>query len=170
MGNGKTSPRLQPGVERHAYIKTPVHGGCRTRSTVVNDGIGNRGIAIPRLKPGVSLNGSGGTPSPHIGDGAESPVHWLRRLLEERMAIYSETIDVFQSTAIRRLKMDFPTSGPPPDPHGAAGDIHVTMKHGRTYVYAVPSTWYWTRFKSAPSAGRYYVRVIKARFDYYKKY
>ena len=86
------------------------------------------------------------------------------------MAIVSETISVGNSSAIRRLRMDTGTSGPPPNPVGIGGDLHVSMKHGRTYVYALTSATYWTNFKNAPSKGKYYVRVIKARFDYYRKY
>jgi hypothetical protein len=86
------------------------------------------------------------------------------------MAISSETISVNNSSAIRRLRMDTGHSGPPPDPHGTGGDIHVTMKNGRTYAYAIPSVSYWTNFKNAASKGKYYVHVIKARFDYFRKY
>ncbi len=86
------------------------------------------------------------------------------------MAIFSEEIDVLGSSAIRRMRMDFLSSGPAPDPRGAGGGIHVSMKNGSTYKYAVPSATYWTNFKKAPSKGKYYVRVIKARFDYFRKY
>jgi hypothetical protein len=86
------------------------------------------------------------------------------------MAIVSETISVSNSSAIRRLRFDTGTSGPPPNPHGIGGDIHVTMKNGTTYAYAVPSASYRTNFKNAASKGRYYVSVIKARFDYFRKY
>lgn len=48
--------------------------------------------------------------------------------------------------------------------------IHVKFKRGRTYVYDVGNRAYFDRFVGAPSKGRYYVFVIKARFDYVRKY
>lgn len=48
--------------------------------------------------------------------------------------------------------------------------IHVRFRRGRTYVYAVGNSAYYDSFLSAPSKGRFYVHVIKARFDYVAKY
>jgi len=86
------------------------------------------------------------------------------------MAIFSETIPIGNSSFIRKIQMDFPSSGGPPDPKGAAGDIHVSMSGARTYVYAVPSGMIWVNFKKAGSKGKYYDAVIKRRFDYFRKY
>jgi hypothetical protein len=43
-------------------------------------------------------------------------------------------------------------------------------RSGRTYVYKPGNTGYFDRFVAAASKGRFYVRVIKARFDYVAKY
>ena len=48
--------------------------------------------------------------------------------------------------------------------------IHVQFRRGKTYVYSVGSRAYFDRFLNAPSKGRYYVFVIKQRFDYVMKY
>jgi hypothetical protein len=86
------------------------------------------------------------------------------------MSISSETLAVNNSSAIRRIQHDVAAYGPPPFPRGAGGDLHVTFKRGKTYVYALPSSTYWLNFKNAASKGRYYVRVIKKRLDYFRKY
>jgi len=88
------------------------------------------------------------------------------------MAIYSEQHPVGNSSCITRLQIDFVTSGPPPDPNGLGGDLHITLKNRRrqTYVYALPSADVWLQFKRAPSKGRFYARVIKPRLDYFRKY
>ncbi|HYG77796.1 MAG TPA: hypothetical protein VEK08_22510 [Planctomycetota bacterium] len=86
------------------------------------------------------------------------------------MSIFIESHAVGTSSFIRQIRMDYPTSGPPPDPAGFGGDIHVSMKGARTYVYAVPDAYYFINFKNAASKGRYYDRVIKRFFDYYRRY
>src|SRR5205823_2655274 len=99
------------------------------------------------------------------------------------MSISTETIAINNSSAIRRIRRDSLASGPPPYPVGVGGDLHVTFKRGpsprrsgygraggKTYVYALPDSTYWTNFKAAASKGRYYVRVIKRRLDYFRKY
>ena len=86
------------------------------------------------------------------------------------MSISTETLSIGNSSAIRRIRRDTAAYGPPPFPRGAGGDLHVTFKRGKTYVYALPSTTLWTNFKNAASKGRYYVRVIKRRLDYFRKY
>lgn len=48
--------------------------------------------------------------------------------------------------------------------------IHVRFKRGKTYVYNIRNEKYFDRFISAASKGRYYCFVIKARFDYVRKY
>lgn len=58
--------------------------------------------------------------------------------------------------------------GPPVS--GAPIRIHVKFKRGKTYVYDVGSAAYFDRFVSAASKGRFYVFVIKQRFDYVSKY
>jgi hypothetical protein len=48
--------------------------------------------------------------------------------------------------------------------------IHVRFRRGRTYVYDVVTRAWFDRFISAASKGRFYVYVIKQRFDYVSKY
>ena len=48
--------------------------------------------------------------------------------------------------------------------------IHVQFRRGKTYVYSVGNRAYFDRFVSAASKGRFYVFVIKQRFDYVMKY
>ncbi|HLX60171.1 MAG TPA: hypothetical protein VKX17_02700 [Planctomycetota bacterium] len=51
--------------------------------------------------------------------------------------------------------------------------IHVKFRRNKgksTYVYEVGNIAYFDRFVSAASKGRFYVFVIKARFDYVAKY
>lgn len=48
--------------------------------------------------------------------------------------------------------------------------VHVKFKRGRTYVYNVGNRAYFDEFVNANSKGRYYVFVIKRRFDYVRKY
>ena len=48
--------------------------------------------------------------------------------------------------------------------------IHVRFKRGRTYVYEVGPRAYYDKFVEAASKGRFYVFVIKERFDYIAKY
>jgi hypothetical protein len=64
------------------------------------------------------------------------------------------------------------------DPGGTGGGgadtppkLYVQFKRsGKIYVYETGSSDYFDRFVSAASKGRFYVRVIKARFDYVAKY
>ena len=58
------------------------------------------------------------------------------------------------------------------DDDGGTGPvrIHVQFRRGKTYVYAVGNRAYFDRFLSAASKGRFYVFVIKQRFDYVAKY
>ena len=86
------------------------------------------------------------------------------------MSISTQMLSINNSKSIRRLRLDSLASGPPPYPVGVGGDLHVTFKRGKTYVYALPDSAYWDSFKAASSKGRYYVRVIKRRFDYFRKY
>lgn len=49
--------------------------------------------------------------------------------------------------------------------------IHVRFKVSRrTYVYEVGDRAYFDKFVDAASKGRFYVFVIKERFDYVEKY
>ena len=49
--------------------------------------------------------------------------------------------------------------------------IHVRFKVSRrTYVYEVGNLSYFAKFVEAASKGRFYVFVIKERFDYVEKY
>ena len=49
--------------------------------------------------------------------------------------------------------------------------IHVRFKVSRkTYVYEVGEREYFDKFVDAASKGRFYVFVIKERFDYVEKY
>lgn len=76
------------------------------------------------------------------------------------------------SRAIRALGLEMGAGG---GIDGGGGDggharLHVQFRRGTTYVYDVGSRAYFDRFIDAPSKGRYYVFVIKQRFDYVKKY
>jgi hypothetical protein len=80
------------------------------------------------------------------------------------------------SRAIRALGLETGVGGVGGlDGAGGGGDggiarIHVQFRRGKTYVYDVGSRDYFDRFIDAPSKGRYYVFVIKQRFDYVNKY
>ena len=75
-----------------------------------------------------------------------------------------------RSRAIRAVGVE--SSGGGLDGGGGSGRtrIHVQFKRGKTYVYDVGSRSYFDRFIGAPSKGRFYVFVIKQRFDYVMKY
>lgn len=47
--------------------------------------------------------------------------------------------------------------------------MHIAFRVGATYVYKVPDGIF-EAMKNAPSKGRYYVFVVKARWDYIRKY
>ncbi len=81
------------------------------------------------------------------------------------------------SRAIRALGLEAGVEGGAggdgPGP-GGIGDgkvrIHVQFRRGKTYVYDVGKRSYFERFLDAASKGRFYVFVIKQRFDYVRKY
>ncbi len=72
------------------------------------------------------------------------------------------------SRAVRAVGLEVPEDGFGGD--GAAVRIHVQFRRGKTYVYDVGNRAYFDRFVSAASKGRFYVYVIKQRFDYVAKY
>lgn len=82
-----------------------------------------------------------------------------------------------QSTALYAFGKEVVTSGGPL-PEGTI-TLHINFRSGgadgragysgRTYVYIVPDGIY-EAMKNAPSKGRYYVFVVKARWDYVRKY
>lgn len=75
-----------------------------------------------------------------------------------------EWVRIEGSRAIRAVGVDRGGSDAPPR-------LYVQFKRSRkTYVYNVGNSAYFDRFVSAASKGRFYVRVIKARFDYVTKY
>ena len=75
-----------------------------------------------------------------------------------------EWVRINGSKAIRAVGVDRGGSDVPPK-------LYVQFKRsGKTYVYLVGNSAYFERFVAASSKGRFYVRVIKKRFDYVAKY
>ena len=77
------------------------------------------------------------------------------------------------STAIRAIgieRYDGPPPVDPPPPGTYPVRVHIRFDHGTTYVYTLPNSGYYDKFISSPSKGRYYDFIIKARFDYVRKY
>ena len=82
------------------------------------------------------------------------------------------------SRAIRALGLEIGSVGGGTGTDGSGGGsagagkvrIHVQFRRGKTYVYDVGNRAYFERFLEAASKGRFYVFVIKQRFDYVRKY
>jgi hypothetical protein len=75
-------------------------------------------------------------------------------------------VSIQGSRAIRAVGLE------PPQVSGQKPRLHVRFLRGRkrTYVYAIPDESYFYELLVAASKGRCYVYVIKAKFDYIRKY
>lgn len=72
------------------------------------------------------------------------------------------------SRAIYAIGKDVVTGSAEAVPEGTIF-MHIAFRVGATYVYKVPDGIF-EAMKNAPSKGRYYVFVVKARWDYIRKY
>lgn len=79
--------------------------------------------------------------------------------------------NVSNSRAFRRIGLEGgeASSGLTELPEGEYR-IHVQFRRGKTYVYRVSSRSYFDQMLAANSRGRYYVYVLKARYDFIQRY